>query len=141
MGWAMDIPRRVELELVVHLEESRHESPAELDALVAEAIHHHFRYRAESKRRQYRALMARGRTSLTIGLAFYALCFLAGQTFVRISDSPVAELVQESLLIGGWVAMWRPLEIFLYDSWDLRRQEREFLRLARMTVRVECPHA
>jgi hypothetical protein len=24
---------------------------------------------------------------------------------------------QESLLIGGWVAMWRPMEILLYDWW------------------------
>jgi hypothetical protein len=25
-------------------------------------------------------------------------------------------LAKESLLVGGWVAMWRPLQIFLYES-------------------------
>lgn len=124
---------------MIHLEEARHESPAELNALVGDAIRNHFRYRAETKRRQYRALMARGRTSLSVGLAFYALCFVVGQALVRVTDSPVAELAQESLLIGGWVAMWRPLEIFLYDSWELRRQERELIRLSHMVVRVDCP--
>ena len=124
---------------MIHLEEARHEPPAELNALVGDAIRNHFRYRAETKHRQYRALMARGRTSLTVGLAFYALCFLVGQALVRVTDSPVAELGQESLLIGGWVAMWRPLEIFLYDSWELRRQERELIRLSHMVVQVDCP--
>ena len=124
---------------MIHLEEARHESPAELNALVSDAIRNHFRYRAETKRRQHRALMARGRTSLAVGLAFYALCFLVGQALVRVADSSVAELAQESLLIGGWVAMWRPLEIFLYDSWELRRQERELTRLSHMAVHVDCP--
>jgi len=125
---------------VIHLDEARPEPPAELNALVTEAVHSHFKYRAESKRRQYRALRARGRISLSVGIGFYALCFLAGQALVRFfSDSPVAELGQESLLIGGWVAMWRPLEIFLYDIWELRRQMREYLRLSRMQVHVECP--
>ena len=31
-------------------------------------------------------------------------------------------LIKESLIISGWVALWRPLEIFLYDWWpDPRR--------------------
>ena len=33
----------------------------------------------------------------------------------------------ESLLIGGWRPMWRPLEIFLYDWWPIRA-ERTLLR-------------
>jgi len=28
--------------------------------------------------------------------------------------------VRESLLVGGAVAPWRPLEIFLYDWWPIR---------------------
>jgi hypothetical protein len=27
----------------------------------------------------------------------------------------LGELLREGLLIGGWVEMWRPLEILLYD--------------------------
>jgi hypothetical protein len=139
VSWAGDVPRRVPLELVIHLEEARSEPPAELNAAVAEAVHNHFRYREQSKHRQLRALMSRGRTSLIVGLAFYAACFLLGQALVRFSHSPLAELGRDSLLIGGWVAMWRPLEIFLYDSRELRRQERELERLATMAVRVDCP--
>lgn len=45
-------------------------------------------------------------------------------------------MLRESLLIGGWVAMWRPLEIFLYDWWPIRADARLFDRLAAMPVRI-----
>jgi len=48
----------------------------------------------------------------------------------------LAEVFRESLLIGGWVAMWRPLEIFLYDWWPIRAEVRLYDRLAAMPVRV-----
>jgi hypothetical protein len=45
-------------------------------------------------------------------------------------------VVRESLLIGGWVAMWRPMEILLYEYWDLRREQRIYQRLSRVDVRI-----
>jgi hypothetical protein len=45
-------------------------------------------------------------------------------------------LFRESLLIVGWVAMWRPLEIFLYDWWPIAGERRLHDRLSRITVRV-----
>jgi hypothetical protein len=48
----------------------------------------------------------------------------------------LGSVVHESLLIAGWVAMWRPLEIFLYDWWSIRSEARLFDRLAVMPVRL-----
>ena len=45
-----------------------------------------------------------------------------------------AWLVSESLIIGGWVALWRPMEIFLYDWWPIRADARLYDRLAAMPV-------
>jgi len=36
----------------------------------------------------------------------------------------------------GWVAMWRPLQIFLCDWWPLQRQIRLYLRLAVAHIQV-----
>ena len=47
-----------------------------------------------------------------------------------------AELLSESLMIGGWVAMWRPMEIFLYRWWPIVRHRRTYMRLAEMAVTV-----
>jgi len=89
----------------VHLEETRRESHEELDAAVADAVRNHFAYRAERKRRDFQALMSRGRTSLAVGLVFYAACFLVGQLVGGLSSDSLAQLGRESLLIGGWVAL------------------------------------
>ena len=36
-------------------------------------------------------------------------------------------------MIGGWVALWRPLEIFLYDWWPIRRKQNCSTASARWT--------
>ena len=38
--------------------------------------------------------------------------------------------------IGAWVALWRPIEIFLYDWWPIRAEARLFDRLSQMEVRT-----
>jgi hypothetical protein len=43
-------------------------------------------------------------------------------------------IVQQSVLILGWVANWRPLEIFLYDWWPLARRRDLYSRLAAAQV-------
>jgi hypothetical protein len=52
----------------------------------------------------------------------------ANNTFLR--------LLKESLLIGGWVAMWRPMQIFLYEWWPIIRKGRIYRNLARAMVHV-----
>jgi hypothetical protein len=53
-------------------------------------------------------------------------------------EGRLGAVLHESLVIGGWVAMRRPLEIFLYDWWPVRREVKLYRRLARMqTVFLE----
>ena len=54
-----------------------------------------------------------------------------------VSQSRFVEVFREGLLIVGWVAMWRPLEVFLYDWWPIRAEVRLFERLSTMPVRIE----
>jgi hypothetical protein len=54
-----------------------------------------------------------------------------------LGESRISEVVREGFLIGGWVAMWRPLEVFLYDWWPIRAEGRLLQRLSTMPVRIE----
>jgi len=45
-------------------------------------------------------------------------------------------IVAEGLLIVGWVAMWGPLDIFLYGWWPIRSRYKLFDRLARIDVEM-----
>jgi hypothetical protein len=133
VNWALGLRHKQDLELVIHLPQPP--SDPDLAAQVQTAVHSHFQYLAEVKQREFQQLMARGRTSLLIGVGFLGLCVLLGNTLAS-GGSPVLSFARESLLIGGWVAMWRPIEIFLYDWWEVRRQRRDFELLGRMPVRL-----
>ena len=104
-------------------------------ATVEQAVHAHFSRVAEHRHTMLRRLFVRGRASLAIGLLFLAAMLLLAEAVSRL-EGPFAPLLRESLLIAGWVAMWRPMEIFLYDWWPIRSDIRLYRKLARMPVEI-----
>jgi|SoiMetStandDraft_5_1073268.scaffolds.fasta_scaffold44689_2 hypothetical protein len=134
-GWAREIPPDKPLGLLIHVD--KEDATAEQIAIVREAVRDYFAARASMTRQQLRLLFRRGRTSLVIGLVFLAASILAGNVIEdMLEQTRFADVARESLLIGGWVAMWRPLEVFLYDWWPIRAEARLFDRLSAMIVRV-----
>jgi hypothetical protein len=78
------------------------------------------------------------RRALAIGVAVLSFSVIIGQTVVaRLAPRPIAELIAESLLIFGWVANWRPIEIFLYEWWPLVRRRNLYRRLAAAQVELK----
>ena len=134
-GWARELGPEKPLALIVHVDQAL---PTLDEALVLRnAFREYFGERAVQTRRQLRQLFRVGRTSLTIGLLFLAASTLVGDLVATaLRDTRFASIARESLLIGGWVAMWRPLEVFLYDWWPIRAEARLFDRLSAMAVRV-----
>lgn len=97
------------------------------------AIRNYFAGRTHHAREQLRLLFGRGVVSLLIGLAFLVTCLSLRQLFVA-SVGPLMTVLSEGLLILGWVAMWKPVEIFLYDWWPEFDKGRVFDRIAHMTI-------
>ena len=135
VGWAKELPRDAALALVVDLD--RQAGLPDEAAVLRDAIHEFFRQRAEAYRRGLRELFHRGRTSLLIGLTVLAAAIALGDFLATLmKTSRIGEIIRESLTIGGWVSMWRPLEVFLYDWWPIRNEARLSDRLAVMPVRI-----
>jgi hypothetical protein len=80
--------------------------------------------------------MRRGRTSLLIGLLFLAACLITTKLLLGDLVGTWVRIVRESLTIAGWVAMWRPMEIYLYDWWPLRRKSRLYQKLSQIPVQM-----
>lgn len=136
MDSARDLPTSATLALRVLLERSLN---LEADALVLQrATGAYFVQRASVRQRELRDLFRRGRISLVIALIFLAAVIVIGDVVVAwVPAARWISLVREGLVIVGWVAMWRPVEVFLYDWWPIRGEVRLYDRLARMPVRVE----
>lgn len=138
-GWARELPSRARLALLVQIDRP---GAADEPTLLHDAVRVFFSYRATTARQRLRRLLSVGRRSLWIGVLFLAISIVVGGLLKRaLAGREVGELLRESLLIGGWVAMWRPLEIFLYNWWPILDEARLFDRLSAMPVRVDYPRA
>jgi hypothetical protein len=136
MGWARELPSGREFELVVHLVEP---PPPDRAAGTEDAVRRYFASRGEMKGLELRQLLRRGRISLLVGLLFLTGCTLLSLLVGNLGLGAYSEVGKEGLAIVGWVAMWRPLEIYLYDWWPLHDEKKMFRRLARMSVRLVLP--
>jgi hypothetical protein len=135
VGWAREAPFGASFGLAVTLE--RAPGPVDETAALRDAIGEFFRHRATVTRRRLRELLRIGRTSLVVGLVFLvAAVWLASLLAGVMSNERLGELVREGLVICGWVAMWHPLEIFLYGWWPIRREAKLYDRLSEMPVRI-----
>ena len=134
-GWASELHGDAPLCLVVHVDRGD-VSPAEV-TMLREAVGEFFKQRALVTRRRLRQVLKVGRTNLVIGVAALAASIVLGDLAANVlAGNRFGGIFRESLLIGGWVAMWRPLEVFLYDWWPIRAEARRYDRLSRMPVKV-----
>jgi hypothetical protein len=117
--------------LVIHLPGST--ATEDEAAELPEAIRNYFEYRAQQASIELRRLLLRGLANLAIGLAFLFACLSLRRSLASVAGY---ELLAEGLLIIGWVALWRPVEIFLYDWWPVRRRQRRFEVIACMPVDI-----
>lgn len=102
---------------------------------VRTAIQNYFASRRRQLRLELNRQLLRATTNLLIGLAFLSACLTLRQSLLA---SARLELLAEGLLIIGWVALWRPVESFLYDWWPVARRIRRFTRIAAMPVEIHA---
>jgi hypothetical protein len=101
------------------------EFSAEMTGDIRDAVHTFFHRRAQMESRDLRALLRRGRTALLIGRVFLSSCVVLSDVVSPLLHATgVKGVVTQGLTVAGWVAMWRPLEIFLYSWWPIRRDRR-----------------
>lgn len=131
---ARELPSQAALKLLLHLPP---ETVADESSLTS-ALHNYFTYQGEVATLRLRALLRRGRTTLLIGLSFLFSCIFAQQLLGSLLEEGLwRSAISEGFFILGWVAMWRPVETFLYDWWPIRNQQRLLARLAHTPVSVE----
>ncbi len=129
---ARELPKTAAIAIRVHVPEGVAASGPRFN--VENAIRSFFTGRARAEGGVIRDHFADGRSALVIGLAILATCLLLSWRLAEGVTTPVSRIAQESLVIVGWVAIWRPAEIFLYDWLPLSRRRRLFQRLAAAQV-------
>jgi hypothetical protein len=104
--------------------------------MIEQAVHNHFAHRAALTNLEFRALMKQGRLSLIIGLSALAVCLGLSKVLLGAESGTWPSILREGLTIAGWVAMWRPMEIYLYDWWPVRRRSHIYTKLSQVPIEV-----
>jgi hypothetical protein len=129
------LPKDAPVRIVIHLPaaEAAPYSPTEIAAVVSG----HFAARIRTETKAISELFRVGRRAALIGFATLSLClFFAWHVTNTLPARPLTRIVQESFVILGWVSMWKPIEIFLYDWLPPSRRRRLLERLATAAVIV-----
>lgn len=95
--------------------------------------------RIEANRSDASSLRAEGRATLWRGLIFLALCLLGSSLLGTTGVLPryLEHYIDEGLIIAGWVALWYPLDVLLYQRWPLGRERRLYENLRDMRLEFE----
>ncbi|MGC2462340.1 MAG: hypothetical protein WA446_15430 [Steroidobacteraceae bacterium] len=122
-----------------HLHIHAHEGAASATDIQA-AIEHYYERLANSVRLGLREQARIGELALLVGVAVFSICIsLRGLLETALHGLPRG--LDEGLIVLGWIALWRPIEVLAYGWVPLYRKRRLYQRLARIRVSVRCEPA
>jgi hypothetical protein len=137
---AKDLPADATPRLVVTLQRATGIDHAQ--ALIETAVRVHFARRAARGWRQLQQLVGRASLSLFIAVSIVAVSALVREKLAHgVGQNPVVSIFCECLLIGAWVAMWKPMEILLHEWWSMRNEKQIMSRLSTTSVTASEPTA
>lgn len=134
VGAFEELHAKAEVKIVFWIAEPSTDLSAET---VQEAVRTYFGYEIARLQRRTRQHLRTGQLALGIGLAILTVFLTLAELTRLLPDGTMRQILREGLVIIGWVAMWRPLDVLLYDWWPLVRHRRLLERIAATEIAVE----
>src|SRR5262245_34268064 len=130
---AGDIRRNSDTKVIVYLPESE---AARTEAIRA-AFQQHFAFRRDEAEKELKRLQRFGWRSLLVAFVFLGIMIALIQIIKHfIPAGNFSPLLLEGLTILGWVALWRPGELLLYEWYPYKRDARIYSQLERAAIQV-----
>lgn len=129
-----EFPLKKPLEIVIYVPSSEFNRDAE--RTLKEAIRNHFLYKTALTEIDLRRLLQRGRRNITIAVIFLFLCLLMIRLLSTFESGLLKTMLSEGLTIIGWVAMWEPINVFLYGWWPIVQKRNIYRKILETNVSV-----
>ena len=127
------LPGKIAINIKVNLAKSEFKHKDD----IAPAIRRHFCYRKEQSQKEYKRIFKYGWRILFIALALLAVIFSITEiAFYYMPDNKPVLFIHESFIILSWVALWRPLELLLYEWYPVKTDINLYSRLEHSNVQV-----
>ncbi len=132
---AREFPRSTAIKIVIHIEEGEKvELP--LDS-IRNAIHTFLLYQVDRQGGDLKSFIKSSQVFLLIGIFVLATCLGIAQNIPSFDPPGIFGILREGLVIFGWVSIWKPLEILLYDWFPLYEKLRFYRKLLASEVQIQ----
>jgi len=121
--------------IVIHMPKDQKRKVSEVE--IRRAIHNFFEYKKILSERSIKLKLKEGQLSFVVGITFLVVCLLTGEYIRGLADNTFTFIVFEGLLIGGWVAMWKPISDILYEWWPLWKEKRIYQKISEMDIELK----
>ncbi len=134
VGTVNDFPKKTQFTIVIYLPKEFFNTD-EARAIPA-AIRHHFEYKALETDRQFRQRARFGRFNLVVALVFLAFSLFVKYEILRIGNGLLFYFISEAFTIAGWVALWAPVTLLLYELYPIIQTKKVYERIADMEIEI-----
>jgi hypothetical protein len=104
---------------------------------IIDAIHNHFSYEVDLQIKKIKQIFKQGRFALMVGLGVLLLSVSLAANLEKFFEIPMLSAVKEGLVILGWVALWRPFDVFLYSWWPEIAKRKYFEKLSKIAIEIK----
>lgn len=131
---ADEIPMRTPLR--VHIYIARPQGEIRRESII-EAIRTYFEYQIDLKRNQFSKILRMAQIFLIVGLLILSVCLVLSRMVMTIESEFFGTAIREGIVIFGWVSMWKPLELILFDWYPIYDRIRLLRKLLHVEIQVE----
>jgi len=121
------------LKLVLHVAGDVLDESQRVD--IKKSIYDFFRYEKILQKKKLKKIIKRGQFFLFLGIMGLLIClFLSELVIFYFPETKFGNFVSHGFIIAAWVALWRPIELILYDWWPCLDKIRIFNKLTNTQV-------
>ena len=124
--------RKTHQKIRIHLPKREMRKTSEEE--IKRAVRNYFEYKKLLAEKSIRLELKEGQFSFIVGISFLSTVFILRNILLDISDSVAMHVFAEGLIIGGWVAMWKPISNILYDWWPLHYEKQIYEKISTMDI-------
>jgi len=119
-------------EVILKLSFNSEESSSYPSDKIRLSIHNYFKMEEHYQKLELRRTIKKGFKGLFVGLFFLFIAIFISH-LLEAREHFILSFISEGLHVLGWVSMWHPMNIFLYEWWPIKDR----IRLLEKTVRMQ----
>ncbi len=125
-----------EYSIVIHAPQSLHS--LDINSISAKLQEFHHIHTIELKN-ELMVMKTQSLDALSKGIPIMIAALSLNYTLERLNDhmNYFEFILKESMYIFGWVSMWKPIELLLYDRWPLNRKIKSYDKMLKISISIK----